>query len=51
MEEEKINHKYRIAIVVDYLVSEYSEVLIDGVMECGHKMAVDVFVFPTRNLT
>lgn len=42
--------RYRVAIVVDYLISEYSEVLINGVQEACNRSHVDLLIFQMGEL-
>ena len=40
-----MGNKIRIGLLVDYLVSEYSEFLIDGVKACCDKVGADLYIF------
>lgn len=44
------NRKKRIGLLIDHLVSEYNEILVQGLIECGRKMKVDMFVFEIGEL-
>ena len=42
--------RLRIALLIDFLVSEYSEFLIDGVKECCKKVDADFYIFQMGEL-
>lgn len=42
--------KYRIALIVDYLISEYSEILVNGVQEACRRGHVDLLIFQIGEL-
>lgn len=45
-----MERRIRIGLIIDFLSSEYTELLIEGIKECGHRMNADVFVLQIGQL-
>lgn len=50
LEELPVTQRFRIGLVVDFLNSEFTDFLSEGVKACGRKMGADVFVFQAGEL-